>query len=568
MFMSNSRRDFIKLSAFGFGTAFLATGISACDDALSDNVSFTHGVASGDPLTDRVILWTRAVPADGKSRVRIGWEMAVDEKFLGVINSGTIETSAERDFTVKIDAAGLLVGTSYYFRFKAKKQTSPVGKTRTLPSQDVSQIKFAVVSCSNYPTGRFHVYREIAKRNDLDAVIHLGDYIYEYARGGYASDQAKELGREVLPDSELLNLQDYRSRYAQYRTDLDLQAVHASHPFIAVWDDHEIANDSWKEGAENHQPEEGDFNLRKLAALQAYSEWLPIRPKATEEGIYRSFTFGQIVALHMLDTRIIGRDKQLEIGDYFGANGFDAQQFQTDLNNPERSILGVEQLNWLTNQLENNQATWQVLGQQVLMGRMYLPGALATQQISLAGFARLVRVATLAGQGQTLSPDDLQFLATNQKLLQIPSLPYNLDAWDSYEAERERVLNAAHAAGCNLVVLAGDSHNAWANDLVNREGVACGVEFATSSVTSPGLELYLGLSPESVAPTEAQLTQLIGNLKYTNLSDRGYMTVTFTQTESTAEFLFVDSILKPDYQILAARSKTMRVKAGENALKD
>lgn len=567
----HSRRDFIRLSVLGFGTAVLSSGLTACFDVLSHNVKFLHGVASGDPLSDRVILWTRASPLkeQGSSAIRIAWEVARDPEFRELVNSGSTETSAARDYTIKIDAAGLAPGSRYFYRFRSADHISPVGTTRTLPDHDATAVTLAVVSCSNYPAGRFHVYREIALRQDLDAVLHLGDYIYEYPRGGYASDKAAQLGREVLPEGEILTLMDYRARYAQYRRDADLQAAHQQHPFIAVWDDHEIANNTWREGAENHQSNEGEFETRKLQALQAYAEWMPVRPLNEEnrELIYRSFQFGRLVSLHMLDTRVIARDEQLQIKNYFNAQGFDANRFFADVKEGGRTLLGSDQREWLLDKLEHTEGVWQVLGQQVLMGRMDLPGAVATQRISFAGFARLVQLAAREAQGSTLSPDDQAFLDSQRPLLSLPYLPYNLDAWDGYDAERNIILNKAREAGKNLVVLAGDTHNAWANYLTNESKDVCGLEFATASVSSPGLEEYLKLPPEAIVPTEKQLTTLIDGLEFTNIQNRGFLTLRFTATEARADFTFLESVLTESYRLLPERAASFTVAAGSQVLR-
>jgi alkaline phosphatase D len=567
----HSRRDFIRLSVLGFGTAVLSSGLTACLDGLSYNVKFLHGVASGDPLSDRVILWTRVTPQNerGSSAIKIAWELARDPEFRQLVNSGSTETSQARDYTIKIDAAGLAPGSRYYYRFRSADQISPVGTTRTLPDHDAAAVALAVVSCSNYPAGRFHVYREIALRQDLDAVLHLGDYIYEYPRGGYASDQAAQLGREVLPEGEILTLADYRARYAQYRRDADLQAAHQQHPFIAVWDDHEIANNTWRDGAENHQSTEGDFEARKLQALQAYAEWMPVRPlnEKNRDLIYRSFHFGRLVSLHMLDTRVIARDEQLQIKNYFDADGFDGERFFAAVKDTERTLLGANQRQWLLDQLQQSEGVWQVLGQQVLMGRMNLPGAVATQRISFADFARLVQLATREAQGIKLSPEDQAFLDSQRPLLSLPYLPYNLDAWDGYDDERNVILNEARAAGANLLVLAGDTHNAWANYLTNEKNEDCGLEFATASVSSPGLEEYLKLPPAAIAPTEKQLTTLIDGLEYTNINNRGFLIMRFTETEARAEFTFIDSVFQDDYRILTERAASFAVEAGSQILR-
>jgi alkaline phosphatase D len=472
-------------------------------------------------------------------------------------------TNAERDYTVKVDAIGLESGSRYFYRFMTGDKTSTVGMTKTLPEGAVDSVKLAVMSCANFPAGYFNVYELAAQRDDLDAMLHLGDYIYEYGRGGYASEHAAELGREVLPAGELLSLSDYRTRYGQYRGDASLQKLHAKLPFITVWDDHEVANDTWKDGAENHNQGEGDFDARKQAALQAYFEWLPIRPwrEGNHEEIYRSFSFGDLLDLHMLDTRVLARDKQLDYGNYLdpATGAFNDQQFLADVTDTQRTLLGQTQLLWLQGKLLQSSAKWQLLGQQILMGRMMLPAAIATQQLSIPQFAELAALAQLAARAQagdpTLTQAELTYLAANQAkltpevlaLLQLPSIPYNLDAWDGYAYEREVVLATARASGKNLVVIAGDTHNAWANDLKDKDGNMVGVEFATSSVSSPGLEYYLNLPPEQIPATEAAVVGLVDDLKYANLLNRGYMTLTFSSEEVVSEWFYVDSILSKDF---------------------
>ncbi len=287
---------------------------TAAANAGSDKAIFTHGVASGDPLADRVILWTRVIPANGEARrVSVQWQMSQSVDFEQISASGSAAASPQSDYTVKIDAGRLSANTSYYYRFTCEGASSPVGKTKTLPETGTEDVKLAVVSCSNYPQGYFHVYREVAKR-EYGAVLHLGDYIYEYPAGTYSNeDMTKNHGRQVAPKGEVIALEDYRTRYGLYRSDPDLQAAHAAHPFICIWDDHEIANDSWRTGAENHNDGEGDYGDRKKAALRAYHEWLPIRsnPRGDQNVIYRSFEFGDLATLIMLDTRIVGRDKPL-----------------------------------------------------------------------------------------------------------------------------------------------------------------------------------------------------------------------------------------------------------------
>ena len=587
MKLSVTRRDFLAMSSKGVGAVVVSCGLMGCvfddDDEKSVNADFLHGVASGDPTHDAIILWTRATPENSQdNEVKVSWEVATDENFDSVVTDGQMVATVDQDFIVKVDAVGLEAGTIYYYRFKTANKVSVVGQGRTLPEGAVSAAKFAVMSCANYPAGYFNVYELAAQQDDLDAVIHLGDYIYEYARGEYASEKAVEYDRQVLPEGELFTLADYRTRYGQYRTDTSLQKLHSAVAFITVWDDHEVANDTWRDGAENHNDDEGDFDTRKQAALQAYFEWLPIRPwtEGNHEEIYRSFAFGDLVDLHMLDTRVLARDKQLEYATYTdpATGAFDSQQFMADVTNTERTMLGQEQLLWLQSSLLQSTAKWQVLGQQVLMGSMLLPAAIATLQMSIPEFARLGGLAQLAARAQagdpSLTAEELAYLQQNQAeltdevlaLLQLPAIPYNLDAWDGYAYEREVIFASAKSMGHNLVVIAGDTHNAWASDLTDAAGDTVGVEFATSSVTSPGLEYYLGLPDEQIPATEAALVDLVTNLKYTNINDRGLLLLTFTQDEVKSEWMYVDTIASKTFTENSSRSHSVTSAAGNPAI--
>ncbi|WP_133491750.1 alkaline phosphatase [Alcanivorax sp. 24] len=574
-----TRRDFIRASALGMGAVVVSSGLTGCGGSSSSNnnddgrqVAFHHGVASGDPQTQGVILWTRVTPEDGNTApVPVSWEVASDADFTQLVNEDSAEVREAYDFTLKVDVQGLEPGNTYYYRFRAAGVTSPVGVTRTLPEGSVDQVTFAVLSCSNYPAGYFHVYAEAAKEAQLDAVLHLGDYLYEYNTTGYDGDQAEQMGR-ALPennDLEMIKLEDYRRRHALYRTDADLQALHAKAPFIAVWDDHEIANDAWMEGAENHDSTEGDYLMRKQCALQAYFEWMPIRPfdDNDREIIYRSFHYGDLVSLHMLDTRIIGRDQQLSYTDFLTETGIDAEAFTAAVTDPERHLLGTTQLNWLSGALATSSATWQVLGQQVLMGRMLMPaemlqGLLAPgpELVALIGELTTLKGRYLQGD-PTLTEEEVARLTT--------VLPYNLDAWDGYMAEREMLLRTAKELGKNLVVLAGDTHNAWASHLTVGSGEdkqSVGVELATASVSSPGLESYLQLPAEAVPQAEQAITLLVDDLQYLNASQRGYLRVTFTAEKARADWRFVSTVKSSDYQVDEARGHSMTVQAGSPAL--
>ena len=551
-----SRRRFVRQLALG-AAALGTLPLAACggsDDA--PEVRFAHGVASGDPLSDRVILWTRVTPpANHSADIPVRWEVASDSAFATLVAQGTATATAARDFTVKVDATGLRPATPYYYRFTAYAAASATARTRTLPTGSVSQVRLAVFSCANYPAGYFHVYAEAARRNDLDATVHLGDYVYEYARGGYASANAEQLGRLSLPVGEILSLADYRTRHAQYKTDTDLQALHAAAPMIAVWDDHEIANDTWANGAENHQSAtEGSFAARKAVAMQAYHEWMPTR-NAQPELIYRSFAFGDLVALHMLDTRVIGRDEPADYTRFFTANGFDATGFTAAVGAPTRQLMGSTQTQWLQQQMAASSATWQVLGQQVLMGRMNIPAPILIDTLQPGAGVSVSQYAAIVAKAQA-APATLT--ATEKGVLAQPSIPYNLDAWDGYQAARETVLGMARGLNKNLVVLSGDTHNAWANELADMGGNAVGVEFATSSVTSPGFEDYL--PKENPAVLAGALQQLISPLKYCDTSRRGYMLLTATATECRADWVYVNTITSRGYT--ASTDKSLKVLAG------
>jgi alkaline phosphatase D len=565
-----SRREFLRISALSLGAVAVSKGLSGCSSS-SDSapvVLFDHGVASGDPMQDRVLIWTRVTPENlAQDDLLVAWEVAADEGFQNLVHNGETTVRRAHDFTIKVDVLNLLPGQTYFYRFRAESGVvSPHGRTRTLPEAGVEQVRFAAVSCSNYQAGFFHVYAEIAKEPDLDALLHLGDYIYEYDNRGYATEDAERLGRTVPDDNdiELLTLEDYRKRYAVYRQDPDSQAVHARVPLIAVWDDHEVANDAWRDGAENHDSQtQGDFTERKLAALQAYFEWLPIRPFRPDdrETIYRSFHYGDLISLYMLDTRIIGRDEQLDYLDFLTQAGLNVAAFAAAVGDPNRTMLGMEQRNWLQQQMGASLATWQVLGQQVLFGRMTLPAELLADVLNPDAATLLPKFEELAQiKGRLLAGDPTLTDAEKARVQTV--LPYNLDAWDGYAAEREVILGTARQLGKDLVVLSGDTHNAWANDLLDLDGNRIGVEFATASVSAPGLEEYLQLPAEFVPGAEQAIQLLVDDLQYLNVNQRGYLVVTFTLDQVLAEWRFVTTVKDREYLLDTSRGKALKTIAG------
>ncbi|EGQ7781771.1 alkaline phosphatase D family protein [Vibrio parahaemolyticus] len=548
--MSLSRRDFMKVVS----STAVATGLIGCgsDDNESVAVSFEHGVASGDPTQTQVIIWTRVTTA--ASYVDVSWQVASDMEFSNVVQSGVFTTDTGRDFTVKVDVQNLNANSQYYYRFIVGEMMSEVGQTQTLPEDGVEKASMAVVSCANYPAGYFHVYREILNQHEqspFDVVLHLGDYIYEYGAGGYASEDAAALGREPSKGTECITLDDYRKRYAQYRQDADLQALHAKLPMIAVWDDHELANDTWKNGAENHQDDEGRFIDRRAAAAAAWTEWLPVRENTFSNMlIYRQFSFGNLVNLMMLDTRLVGRDKPL---DYFSLSaptmeaigGLVAQSRSAD-----RELLGTEQLAWLMKEFNTHDAKWNVLGQQVLMSRMELPSSVMTAMFQLFTSTEEKKTEALLAVNTAITG----YLADPSA--DPISLPYNLDAWDGYYVEREKVYQLAKASSGNFVCLAGDTHNAWASELKDVSNNPIGVEFATSSVSSPGLEEYLALDPVAIAQMEYTLPHLVSELQWADIKQRGFMRVTFTADAAQSTWYLVSTIKDKKYQVTTKSAST------------
>lgn len=443
---------------------------------------FLHGVASGDPLPTAVILWTRVSRGEGDVAVR--WELATSPGFEALAATGTTTTNGDVDYTVKVDAMGLSAGTTYYYRFEALGELSPVGRTRTAPEGDVSRLRFAVVSCSSYAHGYFHAYRNIAARAELDAVIHLGDYIYEYgnpdvdAGGGYGDIRTYD------PPHEIVTLDDYRRRYAHYRKDADLQEVHRQHPFIAVWDDHEITNNAWKDGAENHQPAtEGSYAERKAAATRAYAEWMPIRTDDPNR-IYRTLKFGNLAELILLDTRLWGRDEQALDKD------------DPAIDDEARSLLGADQEAWLNERLTATTARWKLIGQQVMM--MPLP---------------------------------LESLV-------------NTDQWDGYVPARERFFSTVTSKSLkDVVVLTGDIHTSWSGDLVpdgvsydeSTGGGAVAVEFVVPAVSSPGLsELFAG--------TGDAIRNDNPYLAFVQLTKRGYVVLDVTPQRLQGAYFLLSQV--------------------------
>lgn len=481
---------FLAISAINLNAQSLrSSSLEAC------LAPFYHGVASGDPMADKVIIWTRVTPDTVSSDpVLVSWQMATDTGMTNIVNGGSVITNNNADYTVKIDVTGLNANTWYYYEFECNGKKSPRGRTRTAPQGGADSLRFAVVSCANLEAGFFNAYKVLLNRADFDAVICLGDYIYEYETGGYSPNPTAN--RQWLPANEILSLSDYRERYSSYHLDQDLRRLHQQFPFINVWDDHESANDAWMNGAENHTTSsEGPFAVRKANSKQAYFEWLPIRQQtgATDPyQIFRKLTYGNLVDFIMLDTRLHGRDLQA------GTTG-------ATVTSGTRQLLGTDQFTWLGNRLDSSSARWKVLTQQVM-------------------------IAPLKVFGQAV----------------------NGDQWDGYPAERTRVFN--HILNNNItdvVAITGDIHSSWANDLptATYNGTtgsgSAGVEFVTPSVTSPGLSIPLGA---------AAIQASNSHIKYADLSQHGFIILDLNSNRTQCDWYYINTIDQPSSTYSHAKS--------------
>lgn len=537
-----TRRNLFTLAG---ASAALAAAPAA---ATGFGKGFTHNVASGEPSATSVLLWTRFV---AEAETALTWQVSESESFARPVAEGSVAASPARDWCAKGIVTGLAPDRWYFFRFVAPDGTaSPVGRTRTLPQGPAAKFRLAVFSCSNFGFGWFNAYGHAVEANDADLAVHLGDYIYEYGAGTYPNTGQGLADRVLAPATEIVALADYRLRYATYRADPDCQRLHQVLPMIAVWDDHESANDSWKDGAENHQSAtEGEWAVRKAAAKQAYREWMPVSDEP-----YAAYQVGDLATLFRLDTRLEGRDKQFRLETVL-AGKTDPQAAMAALDafrdgawaDAERQLLGERQEAWLAESLAASTAAgtaWQVLVQQVLIGNLKSPQSL-TDQIGdgLPDFVRQRLVA--AGMASKAG------------------LPLNMDAWDGYPAARERVFKAALNADANLIVLAGDTHNGWAFDL-DHEGARVGVELGVCSVSSPGFETYLGfLKPETLA---AALVAENAQLKWADTAQRGYMVVELTPARATTEYRFVAGVKQRSTRLAGTKAITTEKGAGKLAV--
>lgn len=532
-------------------------------------VAFEHGVASGDPGLTYVVLWTRVTPKQQPAGdIDVVLEVAADPDFKTIVTASRgLRARASRDWTVKhdLDGQGLKPGTEYWYRFKANGVTSPVGRTRTLPAGAIKDVVLAVASCSLYPNGYFNAYDAIAKLDRVDAVLHLGDYIYEYggAAKDYGMNSPTAKSRAPEPIHEIVSLADYRARHAQYKTDPALQAAHARAPWIVVWDDHETANDSWIGGAENHDPKtEGDWAARKAAALKAYYEWMPIRdagPQTLPEAAWRGFQFGDVASLLMVETRLTARTQELDYDvDMPIVDGKpDIAAFTAKWKDPAHRMMGEKQEQWLASQVGASTkagTAWQVLGNQVVMARVAPPDLKKT----MGAEAYEAMLAKL--------PEYAHKRVAQSVAMAAYDIPSNLDAWDGYPADRQRVYDILTAAKARPIVLAGDSHMFWANELWNDAGdKRVAAEFGATSVTSPG---YGDVLPG--VPLGEAFAQRNKEVKYAHPSAKGYLLLTLEHGKATGELIAVSTIVDTKYEtsVLKRFVVTPASDGGVEALKE
>ena len=470
---------------------------------------FYHGVASGDPTQNSVVIWSKLTLDKNILEAKVTWEIATDINFKQNHQTGTITTNTNSDFTTKINFSNLKPYTAYYYRFSYDNNNiySIVGQTKTLSNHlNTSTIAFA--SCSNYEWGYFNNYRFMAEDKAIDMVVHLGDYIYEYAVGKYGDTT---IGRLNVPNKEIITLSDYRTRYSLYRLDKDLMKLHQLKPFMTTWDDHEIANNAYVDGAQNHQANEGDWYARKAAATKAYYEWLPVNKKP-ESHLYRSFSIGKLINLVLLDTRIEGRTMQVD------------SSAAINFLDTTRSILGKEQYNWLTNTLDKS-FSWNIIGNQVPFGPMFQPDKI---------------------KGATY-----------------------MDGWDGYPYEREKFVNYLKNTQLkNIVIVTGDYHSSFAmeTDLQGTQDTSdnVAIEFVVTSITSANDDEYA--NAKEVAEAKELYLKNNPHMKYCNNEDHGYLVLKVSKDELIAEFNYASTVKKPEATKIT--EKVYHIKSGSSVLVD
>ncbi|MEW1925473.1 alkaline phosphatase D family protein [Streptomyces sp. NPDC088360] len=511
------RRRFLTVTgaaaALAFATNLPAAGAASAAELDARKIAddpFTLGVASGDPLPGSVLLWTRLAPAPYEpgsglpdQRVTVQWELAQDARFRRVVRRGSVTAHPEYNHSVHVEVNNLGVARTYYFRFKTGTWISETGRTRTAPGpgSKVSSLTLAAVSCQAYHDGYFTPYKHLAE-DDVDVVFHLGDYLYEYAVNAVGG--ARNYTDRTLPalyNRETQTLEDYRLRYALYKSDPDLRAAHAAHPFVVTWDDHEAENNYADDLDENGNPP-AEFLVRRAAAYRAYWENLPLRspqrPQGPDLQLYRRVQWGKLAQFDILDTRQYRSDQ---------AYGDKAHVPGPESDDPARTITGATQERWLTDGWRRSRALWNVVPQQVTFSE---------RRLDLNAEAKL-----------------------------------SMDAWDGYRASRQRVLAGAKSAGIeNLMVLTGDVHVGYAFDIKadfdDQASRTVGTEIVATSIAS-------GKDGADKPANWDTYTKANPHLKFYN-GRRGYVTVGLGQESARADFKTVSAVTTPGAPIATAAS--------------
>ncbi|GAA4698829.1 alkaline phosphatase D family protein [Nocardioides conyzicola] len=536
------RRRAVLATGTAGAAALTVAGLPSGPAAAAGHRPFRHGIASGDPLPHAVLIWTRvtptaaSTPGSGKGpRVKVAWEVSTDRRFRHVVRRGTFSTGPSRDHTVKVDVTGLKPATWYHYRFLLDGHTSRVGRTRTAPAVSASpkHLRFGIVSCANLQAGWFSAYRGLADRDDLHAVIHLGDYFYEYGPGQYGYGNDDRDIRKHVPSHEVLSLADYRQRHAQYKQDGDLQDLHAKYPWIITWDDHEVANDQWKAGAENHTTGEGSFVRRRARAHRAYDEWMPVRMNGTAalrdgDRLFRRFRFGRLAELSMLDLRTY-RDEQLKVPD-------------GHVSDPDRTITGRQQMDWLKKGLRRGGGQWKVVGNPVMIAPVdfgALPDGLVDPVDDVTG----------------LLPRD--------------GVAYNVDQWDGYTDDRREVF--AHIRDhqvTDALFITGDIHSGWAAELPYDAstyplGDSAGVEFVCSSVTSNNLKDITGTPPRTTSVAVEELIKANNrHIQYVDFDSHGFSVLDLTATRAQMDWYVIGDRADRDTPITWSTSYATKTGTG------
>ncbi|PWE18638.1 alkaline phosphatase [Marinicauda salina] len=523
----------------GAGLGLAACGEERFDPPPAREGPFKHGVAAGDPDQTSLVLWTAVTdPAEP-----VGYEIATDEAFSQIVYAGELGAAgpATNGATpMKAVVAGLEPGRTYFYRFRHAGDVSPAGRARTLPEGRVDEFRIAAFSCANYPAGFFNAYRDAAGRGDIDLVLHLGDYLYEYPMGGYATEDAERLSRVPDPKHEIVSYEDYARRHAQYCLDPDLQALKAAAAFAPVWDDHETANNAYRTGAENHQPDEGDWVERRDAALAAWRAWLPVRESDPMHARSPHLRIGELGTVLLLETRLTARSDEIDWTSFPVPADADpddpevraaVRRWREDvIGDPDRTLLGEDQFARVAATLADSAARgepWRIFANQVIMGRTDAPNYAEVTPFWLRWAMRM-----RGGQ------------VWDYVLRSRFDVPITMDDWNGFPAERERLYAAARAAGADFITLTGDSHCHWCLDLHDEAGTRVGTEFGVTSVTSPS-DYEMVAAPG--VDFGAYIVERNPEVLHQNPYERGYLVLTLRREEAIAELISVSTIKARDF---------------------